>query len=157
MDANDQSTITGISQVSQWRDKSGNNFHANQSNTSYQPSLLEINGTSIMIRFDGTNDRMEVGTILSTISDIEVFLVAHKEASDGETWQRIISSFGSGSSNDWTAPNWHIHKYVQPGGITSSFDNRLFNPTYLSHKIQNLRIGALLRVQYIILKEILLN
>ena len=69
-------------------------------------------------------------------------MVAHKEASDGEDFQRIISSFGSGSSNDWTAPNWHIHKYVQPSGITSSFDNRLFNHTYLTRKIQNLRIGA---------------
>ena len=120
-------------------------------------NLRNTSNGSSMIRFDGTNDRMEVGTILSTSSEIEVFLVAHKEASDGETFQRIISSFGSGSSNDWTAPNWHIHKYVQPGGITSSFDNRLFNPTYLSHKIQNLRIGVSLRNQLTIIKEILPN
>ena len=142
LDANDPSTITGRSQISQWRDKSGNGFHANQSKFDHMPKIFEQNGNSL-IRFDGTNDRMDVGTILSTTSEIEVFLVAHKEASDGETWQRIISSFGSGSSNDWTAPNWHIHKYAQPSGITSSFGNRLFNHTYLSHKIQNLRIGAL--------------
>ena len=107
LDANDQSTWLVFRRFLSGEIKAGNNFHANQSNTSYQPSLLESNGSS-MIRFDGTNDRMEVGTILSTSSEIEVFLVAHKEASDGETFQRIISSFGSGSSNDWTAPSYRF-------------------------------------------------
>ncbi|MDG1173934.1 MAG: cadherin domain-containing protein, partial [Opitutales bacterium] len=142
LDANDRSTITGISQISQWRDKSGNNFHANQSNTSYQPSLLESNGTS-MIRFDGTDDLMEVGTILTTTSEIEVFLVAQKEISGGSLYQRLISSFVSGSNNDWTQPNWVITNFKSGGdGTTPIFSARYFNETFASHKIQNLTIGS---------------
>lgn len=50
-------TTSVTSAVGGWRDKSGNNYHATQSNSSYQPNL--INGhlnNSPVVRFDGSND-----------------------------------------------------------------------------------------------------
>ena len=60
-DGADASTITHSSNaVSQWRDKSGNNRHANQDTAANQPQFVSnaLNGKSLL-RFDGSDDRME--------------------------------------------------------------------------------------------------
>ena len=59
-DGADASTITHSSNsISQWRDKSGNNRHANQGTAGSQPQLVSnaLNGKSLL-RFDG-GDRLE--------------------------------------------------------------------------------------------------
>ena len=60
-DGADASTITHSSNaVSQWRDKSGNERHANQATATNQPTFVSsaLNGKSLL-RFDGTDDRLE--------------------------------------------------------------------------------------------------
>ncbi len=62
LDASDASTITTVSgAVSEWRDKSGNNRHFTQSNSSYRPLLQ----TSTVV-FDGVDDFLTRGTMLFT-------------------------------------------------------------------------------------------
>ena len=78
LDANDPSTITGISQISQWRDKSGNGFHANQTNLNYMPKIFEQDGNSF-IRFDGSNDFLNPGTLRTSVGSGEVYIVAQKK------------------------------------------------------------------------------
>ena len=60
LDAADSSTLTLYSgRVSTWSDKSGNDNHATQSNSDYQPTLNNsvLNALPV-IRFDGSNDVM---------------------------------------------------------------------------------------------------
>ena len=92
LDANDPSTITGISQISQWRDKSGNGFHANQSNLNYMPKIFEQDGNSL-IRFDGSNDFLNRGTLRTSVGSGEVYIVAQKKSTSSDTLAKIVSSF----------------------------------------------------------------
>lgn len=57
LDADDQSTITIATGVSEWRDKSGNGRHFTQTTTANQPALSTntFNGRNC-VRFDGSND-----------------------------------------------------------------------------------------------------
>jgi hypothetical protein len=58
-DADDSSTITIATGVSQWNDKSGNGRNATQATGVNQPLLIsnELNGKPV-VRFDGTNDSL---------------------------------------------------------------------------------------------------
>lgn len=58
LDAADTRSITATSnQVTQWRDKSANNFHVSQANTSFSPltNITTRNNLNVL-GFDGTND-----------------------------------------------------------------------------------------------------
>lgn len=86
LDAADASTFTlaGAS-VSQWRDKSGNARHVEQSISSSQPAVVaaEQNGRDV-VRFDGTNDRLysaSSGTLGSSASELNCFIVRKYAAS----------------------------------------------------------------------------
>ena len=60
LDANDSETITlNGSTVSQWDDKSGNDYHVTQSTASYQPtySTAQLNGKNV-VTFDGIDDHI---------------------------------------------------------------------------------------------------
>ena len=55
-DASDSSTITKSgTAVSQWRDKSGNNYHKNQPTAANQPAVI-TDGTGTVIDYDNVND-----------------------------------------------------------------------------------------------------
>lgn len=58
LDANDSSTITlNGSTVSQWDDKSGNNYHVSQGTASNQPTYVtSVLNSKNIVRFDGVND-----------------------------------------------------------------------------------------------------
>jgi len=60
LDANDSSTITlNGSTVSQWDDKSGNNYHISQATASNQPTYVtSVLNSKNIVRFDGVNDIM---------------------------------------------------------------------------------------------------
>ena len=60
LDANDSSTITlNGSTVSQWDDKSGNNYHISQATASNQPAYVtSVLNSKNIVRFDGVNDIM---------------------------------------------------------------------------------------------------
>jgi hypothetical protein len=57
LDAADDSTFSYSSgtEVSQWRDKSGNNFHANQATTAIQPSRNTVVNSRKSVNFTSTN------------------------------------------------------------------------------------------------------
>jgi hypothetical protein len=56
-DASDSASITIATGVSQWNDKSGNDYHLVQATTSEQPAVLseELNGLDV-VSFDGSSD-----------------------------------------------------------------------------------------------------
>ena len=142
LDADAPSTIIGNAEVSQWRDKSGNGFDANQTYQNFKPQLIEDEGNSWM-RFDGDDDELVVGTILPEIGSFEVFLVAKKEESqvkEGTQWERLLSSKSLDAENDWTAPGWHISDF-DSNGYTSSFPPRLFYRKFTSLNISNLTLA----------------
>ena len=75
-DADDSSTITlNGSNVSEWRDKSGNNLHASQSSTSLQPAytVAGLNGKNLLTSPGGK--RLILPN--QTISDSTTFAVAN--------------------------------------------------------------------------------
>jgi hypothetical protein len=55
LDAADLSTISVVTGVSEWRDKSGNARNVSQATTTSQPSITTFNGLNAL-NFDGTND-----------------------------------------------------------------------------------------------------
>jgi len=75
LDASDEDTITESSgSVSQWNDKSGNDNHAVQTESSKQPSFANS-----QITFDGTNDCMKVtdNAGLDLTEELTIFVVAN--------------------------------------------------------------------------------
>jgi hypothetical protein len=88
LDANDSSTFTlSGSNVSQWRDKSGNNNHMNQYSAGTAPSISTLNGyntvlfntaspTSSQTTEPFTNVKVLRGTNFMTTANTTVFLVA---------------------------------------------------------------------------------
>ena len=65
LDAADDSTFSYSSgtEVSQWRDKSGNNFHANQATVANQPSRNTVVNSRKSVNFNSTNgDRLRVNS-----------------------------------------------------------------------------------------------
>lgn len=84
-DASDTSTIThGVSNVSQWNDKSGNSFHVLQDEGAYQPStgIRTINGLNV-IDFDGSQslfNAVDANNLFTNNKDIYIFSVTEVDA-----------------------------------------------------------------------------
>jgi hypothetical protein len=80
LDAADASTITESGGfVSQWNDKSGNDYHVSQGTGASQPALITagLNGLSV-IDFDGSNDFMRRTTATAlgrNVSGLTIYLV----------------------------------------------------------------------------------
>mgnify|MGYP005687909939 FL=1 len=118
-DGADASTITHTSNaVSQWRDKSGNERHANQGTAANKPTFVAsaLNSKSLL-RFDGTDDRLEFtgGFVPGD------FVVLFKRANNA---QSVIES-DSGVNRGWVG-NWdHIwsshNRYSTNGFGLSTF------------------------------------
>lgn len=105
LDASDLSTITESSGfVSQWNDKSGNNYNATQGTGSLQPvyTASSQNGKA-GIAFDATDDYMANGYAPNwNAIDFTIFTVA-KMTDAGNTAKGILSNrFGAGAAN-WFA------------------------------------------------------
>jgi hypothetical protein len=77
-DADDPSTITIDTRVSEWRDKSGNNNNTTQTNLNIRPEYLtnDFNGRSV-INFRGA-DRLD-HTYAQSATDISIFAVCNME------------------------------------------------------------------------------
>ncbi|MBT8036351.1 MAG: family 16 glycosylhydrolase [Verrucomicrobiae bacterium] len=86
-DAADAATITeAAGVVSQWRDKSGNNYHLNQGTADKQPtySATAWNGSLPAVTFDGSNDYLENVTKLTqgAVTLAAVFQQSNTDAND---------------------------------------------------------------------------
>jgi len=65
LDADDATTITIATGVSQWNDKSGNGYHVSQGTGSNQPAYVtNVRNGRAAVRFDGTDDRLSGGDVL---------------------------------------------------------------------------------------------
>lgn len=80
LDADDSTTITIETGVSEWRDKSGNLRHANQVTAGSQPNVLTntLNGKSV-VNFDGSDDFLTLPD-LSTFTSASIFAVKKASA-----------------------------------------------------------------------------
>jgi len=78
LDASDDSTFSYSSgtSVSQWRDKSGNNFHATQALSANQPSRNTTQNSRKTVTFDGTNDTVTIPNFVCN-SEISIFVVSN--------------------------------------------------------------------------------
>jgi hypothetical protein len=91
-------------------DKSGNNHHATQTNSSYRPqysSEAAGQNNNPTLNFDGNNDRLAYPDI-GTFDNTTVFAV-HKENSYPNTGQMIVGPTG------WTAKNTWLYYELHPG------------------------------------------
>ena len=77
LDADDSSTITlNGSTVSQWNDKSGNDYHVSQATASSQPTYTAsaLNSKSV-VRFDGNDELTSLDTVVGGSTNRTVFVV----------------------------------------------------------------------------------
>ena len=78
LDAADDTTFSYSSGtlVSQWRDKSGSNFHASQATVGSQPSRSTFQNSRKTVNFDGTNDTVTIPSFVSN-SEMSIFVVSN--------------------------------------------------------------------------------
>lgn len=62
--------------VSQWRDKSSNNFHASQGTVASQPSRSTAQNSRKTVNFDGTNDTVTIPNFTCN-SEMSIFVVSN--------------------------------------------------------------------------------
>lgn len=78
LDAADDTTFSYSSAafVSQWRDKSGNNFHASQGTVASQPNRNTTQNSRKTVTFDGTNDTVTIPNFVCN-SEMSIFVVSN--------------------------------------------------------------------------------
>ena len=126
LDASDSSTITHSSgSVSQWADKSGNDYHAHQTTLTKQPQFLQnsISGNPAIF-FDGSDDSLVSYTRLGLPANpaITIFVVC-KPMQHGSGGTRILKigagdyalSVGAGSSGWAWRYNGGFETYLNVG------------------------------------------
>jgi len=113
LDASDDTTFSYSSGtlVSQWRDKSGLNNHANQSTAANQSSRNSNTNSRKTVSFDGTNDYLDGTNILTLANGYTLFTII-KSSATGE--RDIITSTPFAGSTD-------IYLYQQ--GSSGKFGN----------------------------------
>ena len=112
LDSSDDSTFSYSSgtEVSQWRDKSGNNFHANQSTTAQQPSRNVVVNSRKGVNFTSVNgDFMRVSSGIVTPNYITLFAVV-KPATQDNSYAIIMEQDHGNGYNGWV---------IQRNGATS--------------------------------------
>jgi hypothetical protein len=112
LDASDDSSFSYSSgtEVSQWRDKSGNNFHANQATVANQPSRNSIINSRKGVNFTSVNgDFMRVSSGIVTPNYITLFAVV-KPATQDNSYAIIMEQDHGNGYNGWV---------IQRNGATS--------------------------------------
>lgn len=126
LDASDTSTITESGgAVSQWDDKSGNDYHATQSTGANQPTTgtRTQNGLNAL-DFDGAGDNLEIdysGLFSTPDSTNSIFIVWKTD--DTAADQRVFTGFVSGSSR------WGMFYRLGGGADLAAQNNTSFSPT----------------------------
>jgi hypothetical protein len=104
LDAADDSTFSYSSgtEVSQWRDKSGNNFHANQATTANQPSRNTVVNSRKSVNFTSTNgDRLRVNSGMVFTNSVTA-IVFIKPGSQNYAYANILDQdHGMDGANGW--------------------------------------------------------
>lgn len=133
LDAADDSTFSYSSgtEVSQWRDKSGNNNHANQSTVAQQPSRSNAVNSRKTVNFVAANgDFIRVSNGIVTPNYITVFAVI-KPGTQSNAYAIILEQDHGNGYNGWviqrnnTASQWL--SWVSGNGVT------WLNPNYIGY------------------------
>lgn len=123
-DADDESTITIATGVSEWRDKSGGARHATEGTGGNQPvrTTNALNGRAV-ITFDGSNDRLRrtSGDSALTVTSRSFFLVCKLTNATGERCQFDVGSYvavtQSGTTGRWY--DYQASTFTFPGANTA--------------------------------------
>jgi hypothetical protein len=129
LDASDSSTITlNGTKVSQWRDKSGNVRHANQSDSALQPNYTSagLNGKNVVTL---SQDNLAVTSLVLTGTGWHAFAVASLSSSSNG-FGRLLTLKISSNTNDFDNANSWVPIYrnsssnaiaaIQSSGSTST-------------------------------------
>jgi hypothetical protein len=146
LDASDDTTFSYSSgtEVSQWRDKSGNNFHANQSNSSYQPSRSSIINSRKGVNFNAGNlDNLIISSGISLPTDASIFII-YKPATQAYNYAVLIDNYhGLGGAYGFVIQRVdNLSQFYYANGNGSSFVDASASPwTYTDNVIQLLSLN----------------
>ncbi|HRP76910.1 MAG TPA: hypothetical protein PKZ27_15010, partial [Rhodocyclaceae bacterium] len=133
LDAADTDTFTLVSgAVSEWRDKSGNARHATQSTAGNRPTRPggQLNSLPV-VRFDGTDDRMNLPALGVSGSDNRTFIAVATMTDPGSYTRLLFHQGGNGTETSSTGDAWRVtldggtknlRIGVHDGGYTSAFN-----------------------------------
>ena len=133
LDAADDTTFSYSSgtEVSQWRDKSGNNFHANQSTVAQQPSRSSVVNSRKGVNFTSLNgDFMRVSSGIVTPNYITVFAVIQPAAQDN-SYAIILEQDHANGYNGWVIQRNFNTSYWQ--AWVASAASAWLNPNQISY------------------------
>tara|TARA_R110000868_G_scaffold48107_2_gene156775 strand:+ start:2148 stop:4220 length:2073 start_codon:yes stop_codon:yes gene_type:complete len=148
LDAADDTTFSYSSGtvVSQWRDKSGNNFHANQSTTAQQPSRNTINNSRKSVFFNAASrlDYMTISSGISLPTDTSIFIVYKPSAQIYEYAVLIDNYHGQGGNYGFVIQrvSTNAQFYYANAGDGAGFIDTAASPwTYTNNVIQLLSLN----------------
>ena len=147
-DAADDTTFSYSSgtQVSQWRDKSGNNFHANQSTTAQQPLRNTTNNSRKSVFFNASTrlDFMTISSGISLPNDASIFIV-YKPATQSYQYAVLIDNYhGQGGNYGFVIQrvSTNTQFYYANAGDGAGFIDTSASPwTYTDNVIQLLSLN----------------
>jgi hypothetical protein len=149
LDAADDSTFSYSSgtEVSQWRDKSGNNFHANQATTAQQPSRSTVVNSRKSVNFTSANGdfmRVNSGMVFTNSVTAIVFI---KPGTQNNAYANILDQdHGMDGANGWVIQRNNVSSDWL-SWVANTAGNDWFNPNQVSYtdntsQIVTLRKGS---------------
>jgi hypothetical protein len=150
MDAADDTTFSYSSgtEVSQWRDKSGNNFHANQSLSSAQPSRSTFNNSRKSVNFVAANAEyflISATPNLALPGDASIFIV-YKPATQSNVYAVLLDNYhGQGGNYGFVIQRVNnLSQFYYANADSSGFIDTAASPwTYTDNVIQLLSLNKL--------------
>ena len=148
LDAADDTTFSYSSgtEVSQWRDKSGNNFHANQSLSSAQPSRASFNNGRKSLNFIAANPEyflISANSNLAIPGDASIFIV-YKPTTQTNAYAVLLDNYhGQGGAYGFVIQRVATNsQFYYANGNGSSFVDTSASPwTYTDNVIQLLSLN----------------
>jgi hypothetical protein len=147
LDASDDTTFSYSSGtvVSQWRDKSGNNFHASQSTTSQQPSRNTTNNSRKSVFFNAASrlDYMTISSGISLPTDASIFII-YKPSTQIYNYAVLIDNYhGFGGAYGFVIQRVNdLSQFYYANGNGSTFVDASASPwTYTDNVIQLLSLN----------------
>jgi len=131
--------------VSQWRDKSGNNFHANQSTTANQPSRSSVMNSRKGVFFNASTrlDYMLISSGISVPTDASIFII-YKPATQVYNYAVLIDNYhGSGGNYGFVIQRVsNLSQFYYANANGSGFVDTSASPwTYTDNVIQLLSLN----------------
>ena len=146
LDAADDDSFSYSSgtEVSQWRDKSGNNFHANQATVGNQPSRNTAINSRKSVNFTSTNGdylRVDSGMVFTNSVTAIVFI---KPGTQNYDYANILDQDHamSGGANGWVIQRLSSGSTWQ-SWVSHASGNAWFNPNAISYADNTAQIVAL--------------